>query len=812
MTLSAVHSRTVFRACVVTAVREGEGLMEQLVSYTLDELSRQASEIRVIAKRDLAVEALSLLRQHRNDLVKGYPMALLEVFADGPQRGMAKPLPSGIDFGELSLVDDDEVQAQVELSRAQQVALHHTEDALSELNGLVSAAQGLSRVQPERNPLRPENYIRALQRVVSETQVVAPVREAWMAHLCSFLGQQLVGVYERASKGLSQHGIEQVGWRSQSGSHLGYARSGFIVGAPGTQSTHGGFSGDEQYPSHSSYSGGGNAGSRTGAASRWQGSAGQGPMSEQVEEALLTVGILRQMLAGGGDPYQQMLEPGSQTVQVAGGVRSAERMRGGAPGNGANGGTSSYEDVAGAEVVEDMVQLERLVGRLASSQSGFQHSAQGSARGDQRSVYGAAESAPMGAEVVARMVENISRDSRLLPPIQKAVQDLEPAIRKLIRHDARFFSDANHPARRLLDEFTQRSLAFTHVEAPGFSGFMRLIDQAVAHLSKADITSAVPFETVRRALLAAWDAQQKNRDARQEREKRALMLAEAREIRAERVAQELASLDLLSGAPQDIADFVLGPWVEVVAAYEPADGGELSDDAQKALALAPLLLWSVQPELTRYDSEGLDEAYLKLPERLRAELVRAGQSGIDIDALLQRIAQLHRDALAAATPDIVLPVTVSAKLESLVGDVEGAVDACEESAASVYDRVAPGVPEPEYEDRVLRAIEGPNTDEAPASAETIQPAQEADEWFRIGTWVELRSAGKWMRTQLTWFSPHNTLFLFTGPDGSTQSMTRRMRDKLLAQDALRRLDTRPVVARAIDDLAKTARVQGSTGV
>jgi hypothetical protein len=44
----------------------------------------------------------------------------------------------------------------------------------------------------------------------------------------------------------------------------------------------------------------------------------------------------------------------------------------------------------------------------------------------------------MGAEVVARMVENISQDSRLLPPVQKAVQDLEPAIRKLIRHDPRF--------------------------------------------------------------------------------------------------------------------------------------------------------------------------------------------------------------------------------------------------------------------------------------------------------------------------------------------------------------------------------------
>jgi len=54
----------------------------------------------------------------------------------------------------------------------------------------------------------------------------------------------------------------------------------------------------------------------------------------------------------------------------------------------------------------------------------------------------------------------------------------------------------------------------------------------------------------------------------------------------------------------------------------------------------------------------------------------------------------------------------------------------------------------------------------------------------LGTWVELVSQGRTVRTQLTWISPNGTLFLFTGADGSTQSMTLRMRDKLLAQGNL----------------------------
>jgi hypothetical protein len=57
--------------------------MEQLVA-TLDALGKLESESRVIAKRDMASEASRLLRQHQAGLVKAYPMALLEMFADGP--------------------------------------------------------------------------------------------------------------------------------------------------------------------------------------------------------------------------------------------------------------------------------------------------------------------------------------------------------------------------------------------------------------------------------------------------------------------------------------------------------------------------------------------------------------------------------------------------------------------------------------------------------------------------------------------------------------------------------------------------------
>ena len=53
-------------------------------------------------------------------------------------------------------------------------------------------------------------------------------------------------------------------------------------------------------------------------------------------------------------------------------------------------------------------------------------------------------------EVMALMLDNIERDDRLLWPVQQLVKSLEPALLKLALADPRFFSDKDHPARRLL--------------------------------------------------------------------------------------------------------------------------------------------------------------------------------------------------------------------------------------------------------------------------------------------------------------------------------------------------------------------------
>jgi len=785
--------------------------MGQLVKVTQGALTEEESSNRNIQQRNLISDSLRFLNQHEAALVKGYPMALLEIFAEGPAASKGRTADdTGMDFGELSLMDESEMQAQVELSKAQQSALHATDAVLAELNTLVSAAQGLRSVQPERNPLRPESYIRALQQVVGETGVSPEVRQLWMQHMRDLLGKLLVEEYKKTAASLREHGVQPVGYAvlGTPGGASGGARGGQGTGYGGTG--YGGGYGGQSGPG-TGYGGGysgygpsmntpmgdyGNTGygrSGMGPGTGWNGDSQQGVMAPAAEEALLTVGILRQMLAG-GDPFDPRaygaMPVGAMPAQYVpmppGTGHPGVDPRAGAVSAQSGLGGGYFPGGAAAEAIEDMAQLERLVGRLASGGTASQPGSLSAPLSGRRGLPGVApvvyatmpmetatQSTAMAMEVVGRMMFNIAQDGRLLPPVQKAVQSLEPALKQLVQYDGRFFTDGAHPARRLLDELTQRSLAFTAETAPGFSGFMRLVTGAVDHLAANEIKDAGPFDTVLKALQSAWDTQEQKLKAHQEAQQKALLQAEQREMLAEKISADIRKLPDVGKVPVDILDFAAGPWADVVALAQVMKApGSTDDDPGGFLALVPVLLWSSQPELTRLESERLNDSIPSLLAKLRKGLKTINYPATQTSALLQRLVSLHQAAFEKPAP---------APVVSVVPEPEPAVAVAPEPlVAEESAQPAAAVPE----------------EIAPAPAE-VAPDPYAD--FVIGAWVELVTNGRMVRTQLTWASPHGTLFLFTAPDASTQSMTRRMRDKLAAEGALRVVPAaKPAVARALD--------------
>lgn len=737
MSLSEPSVRAIFRSCVVNAVRRGEELMAQLVQTLDASLAAQETSTTQIAQRELLGDARQQLHEHEGALVKGYPMALLDVFAEGPAPAQSQPASlSGMDFGELSLVDDVQMQVQMEFARTQEMALHTTDAALTELNTLVSSAQGLRSVQPERNPLRPQSYIRALQRVIGETGVAGPVRELWMRYLRDPLSEKLSSEYQFFVQSLRQQGVRPVGYA--------------VAATPGRTSVQGGGYAPSQQ--------GGAYATGYGQPSRW--SSGYPPVETQ--EALLTVTMLRQMLAAQGSAPGWVPWPGQVAAAAVG-----QQVPVGA--YAPQGGATVSSAQADVEALQDIAQLERLVGALTSQPIvSAQVAGAGVAVG-----HAASDPQLVGQGVLRRMMEHLLQDARLLPAVQQVLRTLEPALQQLVRYDPAFFSDATHPARQLLDAVTERSLSFESETAPGFERFIRLVREAFAHLGGQPIENAQPFAAVLKALQLAWETQARKAKAQAQ----ALKEVQQRAQLAAQIAAKIRTLEGADQVPPEFLTFATETWAEVVAlAHLRATEAELRDgDPGGYLALIGPFFWSVQPAQVGTDVAQLHAVQPLLQEKIRAGLELLGRSNEHIDAFLAQLQACH-DALERTVQTSLAPApapTLAHELQA-AGDVP-ALSTLLEAPQKTFEAST---------SEIVGSTLNSELDAQIAPAPSSAPAP-VDVDFRVGVWVELVQQRRSVRTQLTWVSPQHTLFLFTAKDGSTQSMTLRMRDKLLAEGNLR---------------------------
>jgi Protein of unknown function (DUF1631) len=92
--------------------------------------------------------------------------------------------------------------------------------------------------------------------------------------------------------------------------------------------------------------------------------------------------------------------------------------------------------------------------------------------------------------------------------------------------------------------------------------------------------------------------------------------------------------------------------------------------------------------------------------------------------------------------------------------------------------------------------------QASASGGEAGPWSVAD--LKVGTWVELMLQDSWVRAQLTWASPHLTLFMFVSGKGLAHSMSRRTMDQHRSQGLIRVVSDGDVVGSALDGVAQTA--------
>ena len=513
------------------------------------------------------------------------------------------------------------------------------------------------------------------------------------------------------------------------------------------------------------------------------------------DPALLTLDRLRRLLAGELDQQGTQHRVAAFARQFAREFEGEEMLDPQSPQEGDYAATVP----AAFEALTEMKQVDRVVQRLEQRRSAPVRMAQAGAvqlacEAIRRSATGVAQA--LSLEVINLMMDNIARDPRLLAPMQELVRGLEPALMRLALVDPRIFTDKQHPARVLVQELIHRSLAFSAESNKGFADFYQEARDAVVPLSDVDVQGPEPFEIVLAQLRASWESAARAREAASAQAVQALQKAEQRNLLAEKIAREIDSHPDANRVPEVVIGFLCGPWAQVVAQAR-LQGGAGSSAADKYQALISAMLWSTHPELARKNVAKLTRLVPLLLSTLREGLETIHYPATKTSVFLEALMGLHQQIFRSASrpesaPEPVQPAPSVSKVRPVEdGDPWVAPEEARDSnfmeTPDAADTEAPLTMPPEEF----------------ASAVSVTPTASTGS-LPLGAWVELMTNGEWVRTQLTWASPHGTLFLFTTVQGTTQSMTRRTHDKLVAAGQLRVISAQPVVDGALDAVAQQA--------
>ena len=83
--------------------------------------------------------------------------------------------------------------------------------------------------------------------------------------------------------------------------------------------------------------------------------------------------------------------------------------------------------------------------------------------------------------------------------------------------------------------------------------------------------------------------------------------------------------------------------------------------------------------------------------------------------------------------------------------------------------------------------------------------------LHLGAWVDLREEQGLTRCQLTWASPHGTLYLFTAPGQRSVSLTHRGAERMIALGRLKVVADHGLVDDALAAVARQALINSRQG-
>ena len=392
-------------------------------------------------------------------------------------------------------------------------------------------------------------------------------------------------------------------------------------------------------------------------------------------------------------------------------------------------------------------------------------------------------------EVVALMFQSILAEDRIPPAVRVWFARLQVPVLRVALAEPEFFSNLDHPARKLIDRMGACVMGFnaSSINGSALEAEIRRMVQVIEQYP----------ETGRRVFQLVYDEFEKFLSkflTEKQATSRLVSVAqqvEQRETLAIQYTIELRTMLRDMPVRDDIREFLFKTWAEVLALSAVRDGPQHADTISLKRTAADLV-WAASAKPNRSDRAQVIQNLPGLLQRLRQGLTLMNVNGAAQDVQIKTLTDTLADAFLSKTASI----------------PQAHIDAMGKRLANLEDFISDATlgDMPVNADNIEMML-GIDASSIHVVADNGAPVDEAmvvwAQQLQCGTWYTLDHNGASAQVQYAWQSQRKQLHLFAAVDGSSYLIQLRRLAAYLQAGLLVAQDEEGLTVRATRDaLAK----------
>ncbi|PJI95643.1 uncharacterized protein DUF1631 [Acidovorax sp. 69] len=392
-------------------------------------------------------------------------------------------------------------------------------------------------------------------------------------------------------------------------------------------------------------------------------------------------------------------------------------------------------------------------------------------------------------EVVALMFQSILAEDRIPPAVRVWFARLQVPVLRVALAEPEFFSNLDHPARKLIDRMGACVLGFdaTTINGSALEAEIRRVVQVIEQYP----------ETGRRVFQLVYDEFEKFLSkflTEKQATSRLVSVAqqvEQKETLAIQYTIELRTMLRDMPVRDEIREFLFKTWAEVLALSAVRDGPQHADTITFKRTAADLV-WAASAKPNRSDRAQVIQNLPGLLQRLRQGLTLLGVNGTVQDAQIKTLTDTLADAFLSKTASI-----PQAHIEAMAKRLANLEDFISDATLGEMPLNADNI-------EMMLGIDASSIhvvadNGAPVDEAMVAWAQE----LQPGSWYTLDHNGASAQVQYAWQSQRKQLHLFAAVDGSSYLIQLRRLAAYLQAGLLVAQDEEGLTLRATRDaLAK----------